>query len=81
MTMTATAAAPPVIRLSAVAYTYAGPPPVRALRPTDLVIQRGELQATIHGEFHAALVCYRPRCRKLNVLRLSTVTRPVVATA
>jgi phage FluMu protein Com len=46
-----------------------------------LVIQRGELQATIHGEFHAALVCYRPRCRKLNVLRLSTVTRPAVATA
>jgi putative ABC transport system ATP-binding protein len=40
--MTTTDAAPPVIRLSAVAYTYAGPPPVRALRPTDLVIQRGE---------------------------------------
>jgi putative ABC transport system ATP-binding protein len=40
--MTTTAVAPPVIRLSAVAYTYAGPPPVRALRPTDLVIRRGE---------------------------------------
>jgi putative ABC transport system ATP-binding protein len=40
--MTTGAAAPPVIRLSAVAYTYAGPPPVRALRPMDLVIQRGE---------------------------------------
>jgi putative ABC transport system ATP-binding protein len=40
--MTTTAVAPPVIRLSAVAYTYAGPPPVRALLPTDLVIQRGE---------------------------------------
>ena len=37
-----TAVAPPVIRLSAVAYTYPGPPPVRALRPTDLVIRRGE---------------------------------------
>ena len=33
---------PPVIRLSAVAFTYAGPPPVRALLPTDLVIRRGE---------------------------------------
>jgi putative ABC transport system ATP-binding protein len=40
--MTTTEVAPPVIRLSAVAYTYAGPPPVRALRPTDLVIRRGE---------------------------------------
>ena len=40
--MTATDAAPPVIRLSAAGYTYAGPPPVRALRPTDLVIWRGE---------------------------------------
>src|SRR6266699_6528320 len=33
---------PPVIRLSAVAYTYRGPPPVRALKPLDLVIRRGE---------------------------------------
>jgi putative ABC transport system ATP-binding protein len=33
---------PPVIRLSAVAYTYRGPPPVRALKPLDLVINRGE---------------------------------------
>ena len=40
--MTTTDAVPPVIRLSAVGYTYAGPPPVRALRPTDLVIRRGE---------------------------------------
>jgi putative ABC transport system ATP-binding protein len=33
---------PPVIRLSAVGYTYHGPPPVQALKPTDLVIRRGE---------------------------------------
>jgi putative ABC transport system ATP-binding protein len=33
---------PPVILLSAVAYTYRGPPPVRALKPLDLVINRGE---------------------------------------
>ena len=28
----------PVIDLSAAGYTYAGPPPVRALKPADLVI-------------------------------------------
>src|SRR5713226_1901913 len=33
---------PPVIRLSSVAYTYQGPPPVRALEPMDLVVRRGE---------------------------------------
>ena len=32
----------PVIRLSSVAYTYRGPPPVHALKPTNLVIYRGE---------------------------------------
>ena len=32
----------PVIRLSSVAYTYRGPPPVQALKPTNLVIYRGE---------------------------------------
>ncbi len=33
---------PPVIRLSGASYTYPGPPPVRALKPADLVIVRGE---------------------------------------
>jgi putative ABC transport system ATP-binding protein len=32
----------PVIRLSSAAYTYRGPPPVHALKPTNLVIYRGE---------------------------------------
>jgi putative ABC transport system ATP-binding protein len=32
----------PVIRLSSVAYTYRGPPPVTALKSTSLVIHRGE---------------------------------------
>jgi putative ABC transport system ATP-binding protein len=32
----------PVIRLSSVGYTYRGPPPVTALKPTSLVIHRGE---------------------------------------
>ena len=40
--MTSPADEPPVIQLSAVGYTYSGPPPVQALRPTDLVIRRGE---------------------------------------
>jgi putative ABC transport system ATP-binding protein len=40
--MTAVTAEPPVIRLSGLAYTYPGPPPVRALKTMDLVIRRGE---------------------------------------
>ena len=40
--MTAGPGAPPVIRLSGLAYTYPGPPPVRALETMDLVIRRGE---------------------------------------
>jgi len=35
-----------------------------------LTIRRSELQATMAGEFHASVVCYRPRCRTLNVLRV-----------
>jgi putative ABC transport system ATP-binding protein len=34
--------APPVIRLARLAYTYPGPPPVRALKTLDLIIGRGE---------------------------------------
>ncbi|MBI3184652.1 MAG: hypothetical protein HYZ28_21150 [Myxococcales bacterium] len=52
-----------------------------AVDESGLTIRRGELQATFDGEFHAALVCYRRSCRKLNVLRLSTTARPEVATA
>jgi putative ABC transport system ATP-binding protein len=40
--MTPVAGDPPVIRLSGLAYTYPGPPPVRALKTMDLVIGRGE---------------------------------------
>jgi putative ABC transport system ATP-binding protein len=41
--MTAVAGAdPPVIELAAAGYTYPGPPPVQALKPADLVIERGE---------------------------------------
>ncbi len=48
---------------------------------SGLVIRRGDLQATIDGDFHASVVCYRPRCRKLNVLRLSTAAMAARATA
>src|ERR1700745_2506095 len=41
-TMTSLAPDPPVIQLSDVGYTYSGPPPVQALKRTDLVIRRGE---------------------------------------
>jgi len=34
--------AAPVIRLSSAAFTYRGPPPVAALKPTSMVIYRGE---------------------------------------
>jgi putative ABC transport system ATP-binding protein len=40
--MTGVLAGEPVIRLSSVAYTYRGPPPVTALKPTSMVIYRGE---------------------------------------
>ena len=40
--MTAVNGEPPVIRLASVAYTYRGPPPVRALKPLDLVINQVE---------------------------------------
>lgn len=39
---------------------------------SGLTIRRGDLQATFTGDFHASLVCYRTRCRELNVLQLST---------
>lgn len=34
-----------------------------------LTLQRNDLQATFDGDFRAAIVCYRAKCRKLNVLR------------
>jgi len=37
----------PVVRLSGAALTYPGPPPVPALRPTDLVIEQGEYVAVV----------------------------------
>lgn len=39
---------------------------------SGLNIRRNDLQATVTGVFHASIVCYRSRCRTLNVLRLPT---------
>jgi phage FluMu protein Com len=36
----------------------------------SLTIRRNELQATVLGKFDVSVVCYRPRCRTLNVLRI-----------
>ncbi|MCC6311604.1 MAG: hypothetical protein IT345_11925 [Trueperaceae bacterium] len=37
-----------------------------------LTIVRGDLQVTVTGEFQASIVCYRPRCRTLNVRHMRT---------
>ena len=48
---------------------------------TGLTIKRGDLQATVDGEFRATLVCYAPRCRSLNILNISTAGRGAMARA
>lgn len=45
------------------------------LDDVGLTIRRGDLQATVEGTFRATLVCYRPRCRSLNILTHSTERR------
>ena len=42
---------------------------------SGMTIRRGDLQATVDGAFHASIVCYRPSCRTLNVIRLTTSER------
>ena len=42
---------------------------------TGLTIRRGDLQATIDGAFRATLVCYRPRCRTLNIVEHAPPSR------
>ncbi|MCX4783231.1 ABC transporter ATP-binding protein [Streptomyces sp. NBC_01264] len=42
MTGSPTASEPPVIEFRQVGLTYPGPPPVEALRPSDLTVRRGE---------------------------------------
>ena len=39
-----------------------------------LQLQRGDLQASFDGDFHASIVCYRARCRRLNVVRVVSST-------
>ena len=40
------------------------------LDESGLTIRRGDLQATMDGEFRASLVCYRRSCGALNVVRV-----------
>jgi phage FluMu protein Com len=40
------------------------------VRDGVLTIQRGELQVTFDGTFRASFVCYQPRCRRLNFVRV-----------
>jgi len=40
------------------------------LREGLLTVQRGDLQISLDGEFRASFVCYQPRCRRLNVVRV-----------
>jgi hypothetical protein len=39
-----------------------------------LTLQRNDLQATFAGDLRASIVCYRAKCRRLNVLRLRAST-------
>ena len=38
-----------------------------------LTVQRGDVQATFDGDFHASFVCYQPRCRRLNVVSVRSL--------
>jgi phage FluMu protein Com len=40
------------------------------LKSGVLALQRGDVQATFDGDFHASFVCYQPRCGRLNVVRI-----------
>ena len=40
------------------------------LEAGKLNLQRGDLQASFDGRFHASIVCYRARCRRLNVVEV-----------
>ena len=37
-----------------------------------LCIRRGDLEARIEGRFQAHLTCYRPRCKRLNRVQVTT---------
>ena len=39
---------------------------------SGLCIRRGDLEACIDGRFRARLTCYRPRCKRLNQVRVTT---------
>jgi len=37
---------------------------------TGLRIQRGQMEAVIDGTFRALVVCYAPKCRRLNAFSI-----------
>jgi hypothetical protein len=46
-----------------------------------LVIQRGDLQATVAGQLQAELVCYRRTCRRTTVVHVVSPSTGRAATA
>jgi hypothetical protein len=46
------------------------------LTGATLNLQRGDLQASFDGDFHASIVCYRARCRKLTVVQVGPDPSP-----
>ena len=42
------------------------------LQGATLNLQRGDLQASFDGQFHASIVCYRARCRQLSVVQVGS---------
>lgn len=48
---------------------------------TGVTIRRSNLEVHYGGTGQVSIRCYRPRCRRLNVLRLSTTAAPGGAAA
>jgi hypothetical protein len=43
---------------------------------TGLILRRGRLEATVRGDIHASITCYRPWCQTRNALNLKTDRGP-----
>lgn len=42
--------------------------------PSGITIRRNNLEVHYGGDGLVSIRCYRPRCRRLNVVRISTAT-------
>jgi phage FluMu protein Com len=51
------------------------------LDETGLTVRRNDLEVHYGGPGQVSLRCYRPRCRKLHVIRLAPATSPGGAVA